>query len=50
MKKFASLTLAVMMVLTLLVGCGASAPAMKNDMAMEAPMSIAFQNLFSFSR
>lgn len=39
MKKFASLTLAIMMVLTLLVGCGASAPMMENDMAMEAPMA-----------
>ena len=39
MKKFASLTLALLMVLATLAGCGASAPAKKNDMAMEAPMA-----------
>ena len=39
MKKFVSLTLALLMVLATLAGCGASAPAMKNDMAMEAPMA-----------
>ena len=39
MKKFASLTLALLMVLVTLAGCGASAPAMKNEMAMESPMA-----------
>lgn len=44
MKKFVSLTLSVLMVLSLLTGCGAAsnmvadrAPAMKNEMAVEAP-------------
>ena len=40
MKKFLSLTLTLVMVLALLAGCGASAPAMKNDMVVEeAPMA-----------
>ena len=36
MKKFMSLTLALLMVLATLAGCGASAPMKENDMAMEA--------------
>ena len=51
MKKLISLTLAAMMVLSLLSGCGASSnvsaerapmePAMKEEMAVEAPMMMA---------
>ena len=48
MKKFVSLTLAVLMVLSLLSGCGASsmpkdaaAPAAREEMAVEAPMMMA---------
>ena len=54
MKKFVSMTLAVLLVLSLLSGCGASsnvtadrapmepaAPAMKEEMAVEAPMMMA---------
>ena len=51
MKKIISLTLAAMMVLSLLSGCGASSnvsaerapmePAMKQEMAVEAPMMMA---------
>ena len=48
MKKFVSLTLAVLMVLGLLSGCGASsmpkdaaAPAAREEMAVEAPMMMA---------
>ena len=38
MKKFVSVTLAALMLLSLLAGCGASsAPAMKNEMAIESP-------------
>ena len=48
MKKFVSLTLAVLMVLSLLSGCGgssmakdAAAPAARQEMAVEAPMMMA---------
>ena len=45
MKKFLSLTLAVLMVITLFTGCGASsnlvdsAPAMKEEVSIESPMA-----------
>lgn len=45
MKKFLSLTLAVLMVISLFTGCGASsnladsAPAMKEEVSMESPMA-----------
>ena len=40
MKKFMSLTLSLLMVISFLAGCGgSSAPAMKNEMAVEAPMA-----------
>ena len=56
MKKFVSLTLAVLMVLGLLSGCGASsmakdaaAPAAREEMAVEAPMMMANGSITSDS-
>ena len=57
MKKFVSLTLAVLMVLSLLSGCGASSmakdaiaePAAREEMAVEAPMMMANGSIASDS-